>query len=168
METRSEQSKKYLAEALLDLMQKKSFSDIKIQDISKRAGLSHMAYYRNFSCKEDIIVYYLDTITDDFVLKSNTQQYNHDFKSLIKVLFMHLSSYQDIALLLYKNNLIHYVKGEFDRIFLQRAKTLEEKYYAYFSAGALYNIYYFWLINGCKETADEIAEFFMDFSYQGA
>ena len=165
MELRSEQSKKYLAEALLDLMRKKAFSEIKIQEIVKRAGLSHMAYYRNFSCKEEILIYYLDAITDDFMARSSIRQYNNDFGLFIKILFVHLISVKEIALLLYKNRLIHYVKEEFDRIMIQSAVTTEEKYRAYFISGGLYNIYYFWLINHCRESADELAEYFMNFSY---
>lgn len=168
MELRSEQSKKMLAEALIDLLQKKDFSSLKIQNITDRAGLSHMAYYRNFSCKEDIIEYYLDTITNEFIENSQISYKADNFKKLITILFTHLTASKSLGLLLYRNGLMHYVKNEFDRIFAQKAGTVAEKYKCYFISGGLYNIYYFWLMNGCMESADELAAMFMDFSYPKA
>lgn len=168
MELRSEQSKKMLADALIHLMQKKSFSSIKIQTITDSAGLSHMAYYRNFSCKEDIIKYYLGTITDEFLENSQISFKADSFRKLITILFTHLTANKDLGLLLYKNGLMHYVKDEFDRIFVRKAGTPAEKYKCYFFSGGLYNIYYFWLMNGCVESAAALADMFMDFSYPKA
>lgn len=168
MELRSEQSKKMLAEALIDLLQKKDFSSLKIQNITDRAGLSHMAYYRNFSCKEDIIKYYLGTITDEFLENSQIKYEADSFKKLITILFTHLTVNKNLGLLLYKNGLMHYVKNEFDRIFVQKAGTVAKEYECYFFSGGLYNVYYFWLMNGCVESANELADMFMDFSYPKA
>ena len=39
----------------------------------------------------------------------------------------------------------------------------KEEYNYYFVSGGLYNIYYNWLISGCKETPEELANMFMDF-----
>lgn len=167
MELRSEQSKEYLAEALLELMKKKPFAKIKIQDITDKAGLSHMAYYRNFSSKEDIIIYYLDTITDRFMVESNIIKYNNkdNFREFIDILFSHLISVKEIALLLYNNNLLHHAKKEFDRILVRNAVSTGEIYNAYFVSGGLYNIYYYWLLNCCQESAEQLADIFVDFSY---
>lgn len=165
VELRSEQSKKMLAEALIDLMQKKDFASIKIQNITDRAGLSHMAYYRNFSCKEEIIRYYLDVITNKFTKNSQFSYKADDFRKYILDLFTHLTANRNLGLLLYRNSLIHYVKDEFDKIFTQNAATTVEKYNRYFISGGLYNTYYYWLINGCMESAEELANMFMSFSY---
>ncbi|MGI6046191.1 MAG: TetR/AcrR family transcriptional regulator [Eggerthellaceae bacterium] len=39
---------------LIALMSEKDFSDITITDITKKAGVSRLAYYRNYESKEDI------------------------------------------------------------------------------------------------------------------
>ncbi|MFV0393506.1 MAG: TetR/AcrR family transcriptional regulator, partial [Coprobacillaceae bacterium] len=49
-----------LTESLLLLMETKEYSQISITDIAKKAGVSRMAYYRNFDNKEDILEYYFD------------------------------------------------------------------------------------------------------------
>lgn len=163
MELKSELSKKYIAEALIQLMKKKDYSSITNKDITDRAGLSHITIYRNFSSKEDIIKYYLDDITDTFIEKTKIDYQPSKFKEYIITLFYHLKEQEHIGLLLYKANLIHYIKDEFDRIFHNKAHNKKEQYNYYFVSGGLYNLYYYWLINGCKETPEDLADMFMDF-----
>ncbi|MCI9434532.1 MAG: TetR/AcrR family transcriptional regulator [Bacilli bacterium] len=163
MELQSNISKKYLAEALILLMKKKDYNKITNKDITDKAGLSHITYYRNFKNKEEIIKYYLDEITNEFI-KSKKVNYNPAFfKDYIITLFTHLKEKEDIGLLLYKANCIHFIKDEFDKIFYNKAKNKKEEYNYRFIAGGLYNVYYSWLINGCIETPKEIALMFLDF-----
>lgn len=42
--------------ALLQLMKKKDYKDITITDIVNRAGVSRMAYYRNYADKDEILI----------------------------------------------------------------------------------------------------------------
>ena len=163
MELRSEQSKKYLAESLVYLMSKKEFSKITNKDITDRAGLADITIYRNFKNKEEILKYYLDDITNEFIKKKKVNYDPNHFKEYLIVLFTHLKEKEDIGILLYKANRIHLIKDEFDKIFLGKAKNRKEQYHYYFISGGLYNIYYNWLINGCKESPKEIADMFMDF-----
>lgn len=53
-------------EALLQLMEKKPYSEIKITDIVERAGVSRMAYYRNYQTKDEILTKCLEKNLDDF------------------------------------------------------------------------------------------------------
>ena len=163
MESKSIQSKKYIAEALICLMRKKDFSEITNKDITDKAGLSHFTYYRNFSSKDDVIKFYLDDITNEFIKNKNVNYTPNNFKEYIITLFYHLKEKEEIGLLLYKANLIHYIKDEFDKIFMNKATNIKEKYNYYFVSGGLYNIYYYWLISGCKESPEELSNMFMDF-----
>lgn len=43
-------------EALIKLMEKKPYKEITITDITKKAGVSRMAYYRNYQDKDDILI----------------------------------------------------------------------------------------------------------------
>lgn len=163
MELKSDLSKKYIAEALIYLMKKKDFNSITNKEITDKAGLSHITYYRNFTSKDEIIKYYLDNITDEFIEKKKVDYDKKNFKNYIIILFEHLKEKEDIGLLLYKSNLIHYIKDEFDRIFFNKAHNKKEMYHFCFVSGGLYNIYYNWLINGCVESPEELANIFMDF-----
>lgn len=52
--------------ALLQLMEKKPYADITITDICKRAGVSRMAYYRNYASKDEILTRRLDEKLERF------------------------------------------------------------------------------------------------------
>lgn len=51
--------KQSITQALLQLMQTGSFENIRITDITKRAGVSRVSFYRNFESKEDVLIKYL-------------------------------------------------------------------------------------------------------------
>ena len=59
--------------------------------------------------------------------------------------------------------MIHYLKDKFDRIFLAKGTTQTQKYHYAFISGGLYNLYYYWIKNNCKETPNELANMFNDF-----
>lgn len=163
MDTRMEETKKVIAESLISLMKKKKFSSITNKNITDKAGLSHITIYRHFNSKDDIIKYYLNNITNTFIKTSKIVYTPNDFSSYIIKLFTHLEKNKDIAILLYKANMIHYLKDEFDRIFLAKAKNFDETYHYAFISGGLYNLYYYWIKDDFKETPQELANIFKDF-----
>lgn len=155
MELRSEHSKNDLADALVMLMQKTDYSKISIQDIVDKAGLSRMAYYRNFASKDEVLIFYLDRVTDQFIQETKVDFDALSLPDYITVLFSHLKRQALIGQLLLKNDLLHYIKNEFDRIFEGKAKTPNEVYTYSFIAGGLFNIYSKWLGQGCDRAATE-------------
>ena len=52
-------TKECIVTALLRLMKVKSYSSISITDITNLAGVSRMAYYRNYKSKDDILINHL-------------------------------------------------------------------------------------------------------------
>lgn len=48
-------TKECIEQALISLMERKPYSSITIKDITDRAGVSRVSYYRNYSSKEDIL-----------------------------------------------------------------------------------------------------------------
>lgn len=58
--------KKCIAQALMKLLQKKELSAISITELTKVAGVSRMAYYRNFNSKEEIISSYCEIILQQY------------------------------------------------------------------------------------------------------
>lgn len=164
MELQSDKSKKDIADALISLMKKKNFDKITNKDITEKAGLSHITIYRNFKNKDEIIKYYLDDITDNFIKDTKIAYDSNNFSSYIEKLFIHLEKNKDIGILLYKADMIHHLKDEFDRIFINKAINESiEPYHYYFLSGGLYNTYYYWIKNGCKETPIELANKFKYF-----
>lgn len=52
--------------ALLQLLKEKPLSALSISEITSRAGVSRMTYYRNYKSKEDIFVQALSDILDEY------------------------------------------------------------------------------------------------------
>lgn len=156
-------AKDYIAEALLQLIEKQKYEDITITDIANKAGVTRITFYRNFNSKDEIVKSYLDTITDEFIKTSKIQYSPNNFKEYIVRLFTHLEKNKKIGILLYKSNIIHFLKDEFDRIFLAKATDKNEKYHYAFISGGLYNLYYYWIKNNFKESPQELANIFNNF-----
>lgn len=53
--------------ALLQLMQKKPYEKITIKEITERAGVSRMAFYRNYLSKDHVLTAHLDRIFKDYL-----------------------------------------------------------------------------------------------------
>ena len=60
-------SKMYLVDALLELMDEKSYGNISIKELTDRAELSRRTFYTNFETKEDIIKYHIDTLVSGYI-----------------------------------------------------------------------------------------------------
>ena len=78
------------------------------------------------------------------------------------MLFEHLNNYKDYSKILLKNNLLNLIQDEFDKYFLIGTNTKEEKYNKMYIAGGLYNIYKYWLMNGCIESPKELSNMFFN------
>ena len=73
-------------------------------------------------------------------------------------LFTHLASYREICEALYNAGLSHLLKDEFDRVFLSIHGGEYDDYKSYFHAGGIYNVFLLWLMRGCPETPEELAD----------
>lgn len=55
----AQQSRRYITDALLDLMEKHRYEKITVKDITERAGVARLTFYRNFTDKDDVLRKYL-------------------------------------------------------------------------------------------------------------
>ena len=72
-------TKAYIIQSLFILMKTKDYTDITIQDITNKAGVNRSTYYRNFSCKENIIETFFNKIMDDYLEEAETYEYKFEF-----------------------------------------------------------------------------------------
>jgi AcrR family transcriptional regulator len=66
VDMRIKYTREWTFEALYQLMELKPFYDIRISEIIDKAGISRATFYRNFSCKEDIIKIKVKTMFSQF------------------------------------------------------------------------------------------------------
>ena len=149
--------KDYITESLLSLIKTSTLDKITITDIIKKAGVSRVSFYRNFTSKEDILNKYLTNVTDKFIESSNISFKNDNLETYFITLFTHLEKYKDFTYNLYKYNCLYLIEDQFRRIFYMRNPEYDD-YKKEFYIGGFFNIYRYWLINGCKETSKEISK----------
>lgn len=56
-------------EALLKLLEEKSFSAISVSDITTEANVSRMSFYRNYNSIEDILIEHLDAVVEQYKIE---------------------------------------------------------------------------------------------------
>lgn len=148
----------YLTDALLILMREKKYRDISITGICKKAGVTRMSFYRNYESKEDILKKWIASVTEDFLEESGISYKNDSSRDYFVKLFTHLQRYREISVALYRADLIHLVREQFDKVFLRLHADEYDPYKSYFLSGGIYNVFLLWLMNGCAETPEELAE----------
>ena len=96
--------KSEITKALLELLKEKDLNEISIREITTRAQVGRVSFYRNYKRKEDILEQYLFFIIKEWG-ESNTDSLSMD--KLLKKLFEHLVSYRDFYTLLYTKGLLY-------------------------------------------------------------
>ena len=61
------QSKQWILEALLKLMEEKNYEKITIKELTARADLDRKTFYRNFRSKEEVLYLQLQELCDLYI-----------------------------------------------------------------------------------------------------
>lgn len=56
LDPRVRRTRKWVGEALAELLQEKSFADISVSDITRRAGIARVTFYQHFESKEAVLL----------------------------------------------------------------------------------------------------------------
>ena len=155
-------ARKCMVTALMQIMKEKPFSSITITEITQRAGVSRMTYYRNYSSKEEIFKGYLDDILCEYYSESpdnKTRGAFYDFENLLHC-FNFIESHMDFVNSLFLGGLGNMLLEGFGRYMTSKWYTGDdiEQYYELESfAGALYNVFIAWAQRGKRENPEQMA-----------
>ncbi|WP_252247564.1 TetR/AcrR family transcriptional regulator [Clostridium sp. ZBS4] len=164
----AEQSKKWLIEALFDLMEEKPYSTITVKEISDKAQLSRRTFYRNFKVKEDLLYKYTDYLFEDYI-KSIKENTDFSFNSTLINYFEFWNKHIKELELLKKNHLFYFIMEKINSFipdineFLEVQwhdydNHIEEKYMVLYNIGGLWNVLSKWIDNKERESPKEIAQ----------
>lgn len=160
------QSQKWIAQALLQLLEQYSFKEITITQICLEAGLARKTFYRNFRTKEDIIHYIIDQLFLSF-------QTVFDIKTTPPLeIFTHYYEYwakeKRLLTILHRDELFYLLTRKYveyvDSVNLyfiqsQNGTFAElESYAVRFIAGGMVSILEHWLECGFKEPIDKLTQ----------
>ena len=158
--------KKAITRAFFALLENKSFEDIAVTEITNKAKVSRMAYYRNFNSKLEILEYFLAQI---FEAMSNELGEDMEFWTMEygRVYYRVMKEHRDSILLLDKLGFSGLILNTFnstnEEIAGDMPRSSIDRYKLYYAAGASYNAMIYWLKCGCKESAEEMSRHFLEF-----
>ncbi len=152
--------------ALMILMEKKNFNEITITEVTKKAGVSRMAFYRNYDIMEDIINNYMDELFEDYLKQiiNFEDKYN---KESARLFFACFRKHNRLLINLIRSNLSYLILDRCIEFFYTLARNvvcrnlpspLKQKYIIDFAAGGLYKVLIEWAKNGMKESDGDMAD----------
>lgn len=168
----SNQSKLWMEDSLLKLMQTEKYQEITIQEITDYAGLSRRTFYRNYSSKDEILEGYFYRIWQDYRLFI-LHETDLSLPNIAKVFFTEMQKHQDFLLLINRHQLLPLFLAKVDELlplafyatkgeqFLFPPKSIQ--YALKFSTGGFMRILTQWLNGGAQESPEDMAEIVRDF-----
>lgn len=155
--------------ALTELMSTRDYASITITEITQKAGVSRMTYYRNYSSKEDILRKFMDDVGDRIHIKIVEQNLHKDMYQYYYTLFDTLGQYAvliNAALAAGLNGLIlDCVSRNMDLTFLKNAEQQHtERYLLRYRAGAFFHVFLEWIRSGQVESCESMARLCADAS----
>ena len=99
--------KNEMYEALLKLLEEKSFSAISVSDITTEANVSRMSFYRNYNSIEDILIEHLDAVVEQYKIEDIDER----IKETIALVGLDPEDKKTVKKLL-KNNLVDFLGSD--------------------------------------------------------
>jgi AcrR family transcriptional regulator len=156
-------TREWITLALLELLKTKKLSKLAISEVVKKAGVSRMAFYRNYESLEQVLEEYFEPKYADIFSKI-TFQNNHEQKITdLTMFFLDLSDDFRMAIeseyiqLLYKLFKRH-ITLLYDKIVPFPDWTgAKRSYWIDFMSAGVFEIWVMWIKNGQKEPLEEIS-----------
>lgn len=161
-------AKECIVSALLQLIREKPLSSITISELTAKAGVSRMTFYRNYTSKEEIFSLHLKEILINYEEEDRQQQLKgiyYDHAHMIHC-FQYWYKYREffdgLIYCGFGNIFLEYLTKYIQQKWLTDSSTPQEYYKLSCFAGGLYNVYIAWASNGYLESLDEIAQILYD------
>lgn len=162
----SVQSKEWIVEALLKLLEQKPYDKITITEIVAEAQLARRTFYRNFNSKEDVLDLYIQKLVVQYIRLLKKEKVLNVYNGA-RVFFNFWKGHIDFLTLMDKNNLLYMILQKYSSYLptihklVKADKKYENdeilEYVLTFSAGGFSNMLIKWVNDGAKKSIDEMA-----------
>lgn len=152
-------TKEIIADALLELMKKQPFAKIKIEDITEKAGVGRVTYFRNFHSKEEVITYKFIRMWERYCDEHNLKERQHFNIDNAQDFFEYNLGIRPILEIVYRSGVQSAVSDSFFAIMLPPKEENTENWYRekFYSYG-LFGLLDGWVRRGFKETTQEMRD----------
>lgn len=117
------QTKLWIINSLLELLDRKDYSSITINMIVDRAKLGRRTFYRYFKTKDEAIQYITELLMNQFA-QTLLQNHASGMGDVAVSYFQFWENYIDILLLLKKAHLLHFIEDDFTALIYHVAKQV--------------------------------------------
>ncbi len=164
-----EYTRHYIVQALFKLMSSYDYEKISVTDIAEKAGVGRATFYRYFKRKEDVIFYYFEHNTKEFIYGQHFYpRCKEDYIKTVKTVLTKFKENKEPFILIRKARLeyiyLDYLNNNFTKKFESEYPD-SHSYAPYLYAGMLFNVSMAWLDNDCKEDIDALAELIVSAIY---
>ncbi|MBZ0282533.1 MAG: TetR/AcrR family transcriptional regulator [Anaerolineae bacterium] len=104
VDKRVKRTHKLLATALLELASEQDYASITIKDITERADVAYITFFRHYETKDELLVTVLEEITQEIesIARANQTGFDHHYEA--KLVFEHVQSNARLYALLLNNS----------------------------------------------------------------
>ena len=160
-----EQSRRWIAEALLQILEEKPYHEITISEVAARADLSRRTFYRHFETLDDVVDYEIQTLCDEFIAGfDNLPHRKGDLTQATKQFFTFWSDKRAVMKLLSGSNRAAFPQQQFlDTIYQKRIigsdplPPKETQYVYRFAIGGLWNMLLQWAADDDPPTPEAMS-----------
>lgn len=161
-----------IVDAFFALCRRFNYDEITILMIAQEADVSRQTFYRHFKTKDEIIHYYLDTLSSDLIHHLHSQTH----VSVRQILLSYFNFWKDnvsILNLVYSGHIEHLLVQHYNELMMDELNILRPFYpsisdrdfslFKSFLIGGLYQIKYEWYQRNYKETPEELVSLLAPF-----
>lgn len=154
-------TKECIVTALLRLMENQSYDTISITDITNLAGVSRMAYYRNYNSKDEILIkHILDQ--EKRLLNEIGGEKAQNLKGAISYVSGFFQENANVIQAIYDAGLAHMLTEMLEErvynYFPIASAAKSGRYAVHYYVGGILSVFKLWFDGGMKESVGEISE----------
>lgn len=158
-------AKECIVTALIQLSDQKPFSTITISELTERAGVSRMTYYRNYTSKEDVFKSYMDELVEQYYMdisRIKKPETHGEYNNILHC-FRYFEKYNDFVSCLINIGmgglLLNAITTYIISVYYSEDDPDTTLYYQLQSyAGSLFNVYIAWITRGAKESVEMLSQ----------
>ena len=166
-----------LKKALLKLLDSTPYHDISVPDIVLEASTARCTFYRYYPTKDDLL---LDCCKDRFegLYRHMQEEPSYSFHDMSLGYYSYWMEHRDFLQLLQKRDLLFFFTKNLDRFLYDVTGHADASdadgppakviYHFFCSMSAMSGILMYWLNTGCKENAEQLAQFYVSFLAEGS
>jgi AcrR family transcriptional regulator len=157
-------AKDCMVTALIQLLKSKKLSEITISELTKKAGVSRMTFYRNYNAKEDIFIQHINEIFTVYRKECDKTVCQSEFYDMPNLLhcFHYFYIHKEFINTLLLSGMGHLFLSELSAyvisVWYHSGCSINRYYTLQAFSGSLYNVYLTWSASGSDISDTVMAE----------